>query len=352
MERGRLGLSWKKKAIFSLVTTLIFFGLCEIATRIFAPEFAHRRFSAGVTGGYPIGKRGFVSSRSRLGESKQPGELRLGVMGDSVTWGYGLPVEQALPAVLERKLNLLRSEIAWLSFDLSGRGKTPIFSRDSFLDEIQNWTLDGIIYQFNLNDVGSPPDVATTQPVTEEFSRLWQDRGRVFRRQYLYHSAFIALMFHKSGMYYRRLLPPLDPEKAGLAANVDSDEIRWRWDVQFQALADLRAAAEKSGIAFRVYLPPVSVHLSNAPEDNARNFDRSKFSVDPYERFNQYLAKYGLSGRHTLHDFQRERQAMSAGEKAYDKLFFAGDHNHPNRRGIELFAEVIVEDILSGAVIP
>jgi len=71
-------------------------------------------------------------------------------------------------------------------------------------------------------------------------------------------------------------------------------------------------------------------------------------TVDAYARFEMYLEKYGLSGRHLLDPIKKLRQAMLAREIDYDWLYFPLDTNHPNQRGAHIFADAIVADILDG----
>jgi hypothetical protein len=141
-----------------------------------------------------------------------------------------------------------------------------------------------------------------------------------------------------------------DPAIRGMAACGDSEEIRARWDTQFQALADMKAACDARGIGFRVYLFPVTESLSDDPRDNTNYYDLSRFTVDPYARFEEYCTKYGLSCRHFLDAIKDRRDAMLAGEEPYDRLYCPYDDNHFNERGAEILATEIAKDVLLGRI--
>ncbi|MCH7870323.1 MAG: SGNH/GDSL hydrolase family protein [Planctomycetes bacterium] len=340
-------LSRKKKFAFITFIFVVMFGVPELAVRIFAPQYAHLRTGKYVTGGYRIGGRGAEHGQYQISEPKAPGEIRFAMLGDSVMWGYGLPEDGTIPSLVESKLRTARSDILWRCVNMGGMGTTPAYRRDFFVENLAKWPIDGVIYQFHLNDVANKLDHMTA-PITPGIRGLFENQGRVLRSQYLSYSGLFGFINHKAHLLKYAFHDPIDPATHGMVtvASCDSEEIRDRWDKQFQAMADLKAVCDRRGITFRVYLYPIAEHLSDHPSDNPRNFDRSKFTVDAYARFEAYLEKYGLSGRHLLDPVKKLRQAMLAGEIEYDWLYFPQDTNHPNQRGAHIFADAIVADIL------
>lgn len=93
-------LSRRKFALLASLTVLISIAITG-AGLLALDLFVHYRASrsAGLNiWGY----------RGPLAGSKEPGELRLAVLGGSTAFGYGLPWYEAAPAVLERQLNAMR----------------------------------------------------------------------------------------------------------------------------------------------------------------------------------------------------------------------------------------------------
>lgn len=349
----------RTKLTILLVTLVIALGVPEVAVRILAPGYAYLRFSDSVTGSYPIGERGISFGQHQVVEPKQPGEIRLAMLGDSVMWGHSLPFEATIPVQVESKLRAARPDIPWRCVNLASPGNAPTLRKKYFVSNLESWPVDGVIYQFHLNDIAASEEELDqlVQRVSPGIGGLLEDNCRVLRIQYLRYSAFLAFLDRKAGDIYRKRHGLLDPAveglttSSGLAACCDSEEIRSRWDSQFRAMAEVKAVCDRRGIPFRVYLFPVTEHLSDDPRDNILCYDRSKFTVDPYKRFEEYLEKFNLNGRHLFEIVKVERDAMLAGKKPYDRLFYMQDNVHPNKRGAEIFANVIVEDILSGELI-
>lgn len=69
---------------------------------------------------YAVNSAGFRDRE--LPEAKPPGTFRIALLGDSIAWGHGLPLEQSLAKVLERLLNASGAELRFevLNFGVSG----------------------------------------------------------------------------------------------------------------------------------------------------------------------------------------------------------------------------------------
>lgn len=350
----RRKLSLRKKILFLIIFFTLLFGIPEAAIRIFLPQYAYLQFSETLTGGRPVGQRGGNDFEHLVYEPRQPREIRFAMLGDSVMWGCGLSEEDSIPAQVQRKLREKRPDIPWRCVNLAGQGVTPASRRDQVLADIDKWPVDAVIYQFHLNDVAWTDDQLTQKAMKVDggFSGLFRNGGQVLRVKYLRASALLAFIEQQAKMLYRYANGPFDPATSGLASGADSDVIRARWDQQFAAMADVKAACDRLGRGFRVYVFPQAEFLSADPRDNLEYYDRSKITVDPFQRFDDYCSKYNLPGRHLFREVKAQRDAMLSGGKPYNRLFFTIDTNHPNPRGAEIFADAIVEDILSGRVLP
>ncbi|MCK6485655.1 MAG: SGNH/GDSL hydrolase family protein [Phycisphaerae bacterium] len=227
----RRTLSRRKKAFFTLVVFGSLFLIPETLTRIIAPEYAHLRFGPGLTSGYAIGQRGANHGYEKALEPKQPGEVRIAMLGDSVMWGFGLPIEQSIPARVEARLAAVRPHVSWRCINLAGMGTTPGLRKDFVLQNMDDWHADAIIVQFNLNDVGwDDHEYAQRQiDATPGVAGLFSNGAIRLRQRYLRLSAFLALIEEQCKQAIVQARPPRDPEKIGLAANCDSAKIRARW---------------------------------------------------------------------------------------------------------------------------
>lgn len=344
-------LSIRKKLLFLIVPVFVLIAVGEMSVRLIAPRFAHMRFSRELTGGYPIARRGAdYRGGEEIVEPKAPDEIRLALFGDSVMWGYSLPIEKSVPVLVEAKLNANGAGPRFRCINMAGMGRMPTLTRDWFLERLGSWQIDAVIYQFHLNDLAWPEKKTRGVEKQRSAPSVFDHYGREIRGRYLRYSALFAFLeerIRQFGYWWHR---SDDPAIRGMAACCDSEEIRERWETQFGALAEMKEACDRLGIGFRVYLFPVTESLSDDPRDNNKYYARSKFTVDPYARFDEYCAKYGLSSRHLLDTIKSKREAMLAGEQPYNRLYCPYDDNHPNQTGADIFAEEIVRDVLSKKV--
>lgn len=351
-----LKLSRRKKLLFLLIIFSFILLIPELATRILAPEFARLRFTKDLTGGHPIGARGSEHHYHLVLEPRKPNEVRIAFLGDSVIWGCGLALEDTIPKQAEAKLRAARPDIFWNFVILADQGVTPVFTRDKFnvLDKIPDWPIDALIYQFHLNDVAFDEEEAQRRTVSRMqpgIRGLFANGGQQLRVSYLRMSAFAAWLEQKSKDLYRAANGPFDPLTSGLAAVCDTPEVRDRWDRQFTALSQMKAVCDQRRIPFRVYNFPTTELLSDDPRDNIENIDKSKVVVDPYQRFTEHCARFGLTGRTLINEVRAVRREMLDGKRPYNRLYLPIDTNHPNEKGAEIFADAVVEDILAGRIV-
>jgi hypothetical protein len=104
------------------------------------------------TWGYPIHTNTLGFREREVAIPKPPGTFRIMVLGDSLTWGVGLPVERSYTALLEERLKgvLQGREIEVLNFGISG-GPT-LQERDILVAAAPNVDPDLVVVGFCIND--------------------------------------------------------------------------------------------------------------------------------------------------------------------------------------------------------
>jgi lysophospholipase L1-like esterase len=82
-----------------------------------------------------------------------PGVRRIGVVGDSVTVGWGVEEAMAYPAVLERNLRKARPESDWevINLGMAGLSADSVMRRLEQMDDIYDFDL--LVYGFSGNDI-------------------------------------------------------------------------------------------------------------------------------------------------------------------------------------------------------
>ena len=78
-----------------------------------------------------------------------PGNIRIACFGDSLTGGYGLMPDEALPVVLERMLREEGVRATCLNFGVSGDTSEDGLAR---IDEVLDARPDAVIVEFGAND--------------------------------------------------------------------------------------------------------------------------------------------------------------------------------------------------------
>jgi hypothetical protein len=143
-------LSRLKRAVFALVAVTGSFALLLVAA-FGADLYAHHRVerSAGLN---RHGYRGPVVGR------KQPGEIRVVMLGGSTVFGFDLEVEDALPAQLERAVRAVDPRVQVVNLGFNGEGAVtfvPTLGSYEYLD------YDIVCLYEGYNDIlgdGSPND--------------------------------------------------------------------------------------------------------------------------------------------------------------------------------------------------
>jgi hypothetical protein len=155
----------KRKLLYGLLAAaLAFTG--ALLLLLAADVFAHAR-TQDVAGVNMWGYRGRPMSR------KQPGEVRVAMLGGSTAFGWGLPASESIPAFLERRLNLAgRGRFSVVNLGAPGQGAY------GFLFDLQDFEYleyDVVCLYEGYNDVGP-----LTQRGLNNYLR-WRRESPVFR---------------------------------------------------------------------------------------------------------------------------------------------------------------------------
>src|SRR3990167_8443364 len=103
-------MQWLKIIAINLLIFALILGGLELSIRIFAPEYVNAYFTNDVSRGNPIhhntkwGHRVGAAQIDQQLTRKTPFEQRVLFIGDSVTYGYGLPYEDSYHEVAGRML--------------------------------------------------------------------------------------------------------------------------------------------------------------------------------------------------------------------------------------------------------
>jgi hypothetical protein len=237
-------------------------------------------------------------------QTKAPNEHRILVLGDSLTFGWGVPVERTYPKVLERLLNEGRPTDSVYQVINAGVGNYNTVQEVTYFKERGiRYQPDEVILGFYIND-------AEPVPAAQE---SW-----LARRSYLYVLAssgwdsFLRNFGAKSGYadYYRTLYTE---QNAG-------------WLACRRALEELIEMCQRQGIPLRVVLLP-ELHFPGGEY--------------PFASIHDLVG--GITRRHQIPTL--DLQHAFAGHDPKSLWVSLGDA-HPNEKAMEIIATEIYRSVI------
>lgn len=274
-----------------------------------------------VTWGYPVVNNHLGFREREFQIPKPPDCFRIMVLGDSLTWGAGLPVEQRYTNLLEAKLKELagRARIEVLNFAFAGASTAD--EREVLGRHIDVVQPDLVVVGFCVND---------PQPRTESYAVELERYRRVFDAiQWLARFGLrktAGLVHTKTDQLLRNL--GLVPQwQDALARVYDPQSAEWR-DFE-RALNEIHALCTARGL-----LPPVFVPLLQGSGD--------------FNRPDEYLANVLRWCRQAAEAARRKGFVTVDVEPAFcsegyqDRRVNPWD-GHPSARCNEAYAEVLAQ---------
>jgi hypothetical protein len=342
-------LRWICRAILLDLVVLI---ALEVTIRMAAPVYARMWSDRDFTQGVAKAGRGYDSGNEVLRTPKPDNHRRIAFFGDSITYGFGLPVNETISAQVERVLNDGGKSSQWICVNMAGQGTSPIISYFNIKKDISSWNVDAVLYQFNMSDVGENPDIGSEEMFAEWLAAKRNQRSLRWWKSYQKSALYNFLSRETDTINYRIGGRKLDlkhwentPYWRQLAARFDTDAVRAGWNRQFAALAQIEELCQRNGIAFMVIMLPYQFDMADGFPDNFWALDRDQFQVDPYEEFNRVAEQFNLEHAHYLETLRSVRQDMLQGKTKSVALYFPHDVGHLTVEGVGILAPALANDI-------
>lgn len=235
--------AWTLRALAAATGVVVALLMAEVVLRTFLPA-------------PPVSSIPMAASRPTTSElpdfrrwtpklERHPGEFRIIVLGDSFTWGWGLPPEHSYVAVLARRLRRLDSELRWDIIPWSRPGWNTREQWISIRDQIGPWNPDLLILGFVLNDA-EPTDLKRRKLARFDLLRRAPQGG-------------VAGSLYEHSQLARRLYDAVENHRTRRAMT-DYYRSLYRsdgWTDSLKALRKLRKSAQRHGIEFLVVLFPI-----------------------------------------------------------------------------------------------
>ncbi|HWP65479.1 MAG TPA: GDSL-type esterase/lipase family protein [Candidatus Limnocylindria bacterium] len=289
-----------------------------------------------VVRGVPVRVNALGLRGPEIAPTPAPGVRRVLALGDSATFGQGLPVEQAFPAVLERELDA-RTGQQWEVVNAGVEGYNT--AAELAWLERQGLALapEIVVVGFNLNDFDHAPVLGRlgvltsdrTQRMSPASPANWSEFYLVLR--WLARSAMAWLRGEPGSVVLGR--PPegafyqLDRYASALRKAYYREPTDERWQVLEESLSGLGAVTRARGIRLVIAIIPDGDQVGVAEPD-----------LTPQRKLAALCARAGLECL-DLHP-------AFAAHADRGPLF--RDIMHPNAAGQELIARALADRLLTG----
>lgn len=326
----------------------------EIVLRLTAPAYGHKVFDNVLTGSYPIGANADGYRGPIQPQQKPPGQLRILALGDSETFGTGVPVESTWPAHLGRELTERHPAAVVINGGLEGFGLRDIAR--SWPEKWRAYTPDVVV----LGVTASMVSLEVARDGTFSFDEFAGRHGEApsglqglkLSALRAYHSiylvGYVSVMAQRA-LYWWGLLDhrvnPRAPFGHVLAYGWSQGDLppglaREAWT---KFAADYRAFADdvrKAGARLIVVWLPPRFELSDAWRDNEKKIPRERFTLDPAGELAAIVHEPEAKLVNLLPPLKQAR-ASAAAVGRYAPLYIHFDDVHLDDEGATVAAKAI-----------
>ena len=296
-------------------------------------------------GGVPVAINGYGLRGDEITIAKRPGTVRVLVVGDSITFGYGIPVENTYPRVLEKLLSAgAASNTHYEVLDGATLGGSLSDYYHFLTQKAEVLQPDVVLVGLSLNDIvvytelGGVTDVGVQYrgrlAWTRKLSRFLLEHSQLYiicytRLKSSLYSSGIVDVNKARGMNFVTLTPPSAYQKEA-------------WESSFRMLTKIAAFCRERRYRLVVVVFPLEMQLS--PEE--LQIYREKYrlhlgpealSGEPQQRLRDFTAKSGI----VLVDLLPAYRTFNPEDLYLRNAMVRADPYHPSVKGNQVAAEEI-----------
>lgn len=368
--------AWHLSASLALALTMLCAVLIvlEIAIRVISPQdlayFDSRSFRRvdpspphfveNIPGGSAnfIGVPVTINSLGLRGEEvttpKPPGLVRILAVGDSITFGYGVRMEDTYEKVLERLLN--PTGTAQSKYEVLNGGTLGGSLSDylHFLHEkAEVLQPDVVLIGLCMNDILVYKDVLYAPPAATVLAVKAKARTRLPVRQLNYfllrHSQLYVLLYSGlKALFYRTGLLDMARDQSLVALEPPSLHQAEAWQSSLAMLARVSDFCQTRGYRLIVVAFPTQMQMSRADFDFYRGHDHmnlgdAALSGDPQRRLHDFASANHIE----LVDLLPAYRAVNSKDLYIHNRITRSDPVHPSVKGQALAATEILRKIIA-----
>ena len=299
----------------------------------------------GVTHGHRFTLNRFGFRESDFPTKRPSGETRVLCLGDSITFGYGLPAESAWPKILEKNVQELNGNRVFC-INAAGNAATPHEALDLYEAPARSFGASTVVLGFCMNDVHLRQHHNDVRSVGLERRgaglRAWRYQ---LRKSYLFSVFDLSVteitkryLYPLSGKSWLET-HPYQLNSLGMTPVAER-----AWADTFTSLDELRKQVSREGADLMLVAFPYQFQISNTDFDNPYGIDKPRFAIDPFKRLKLFCAQQGINYIDLQAVFARTRHAMIERRLAWNDLYI--DYCHPNETGQALAAQAVFNKLV------
>ena len=348
-------MSRRKKLLFSVILTLMLVlgeVLAEGVLRIVQPSLAEAYAAPidpglgyGITHGHHFTLNRFGLRESNFPVKRPSGETRVLCLGDSITFGYGLPEESAWPKILEKNVRELNGNHVFC-INAAGNAATPHEALDLYEAPARSFGASSIVLGFCMNDVRLRQHQNDVRSVGLERRgaglRAWRYQ---LRKSYLFSVFDLSIteitkryLYPLSGKSWLET-HPYQLNSLGMTPVAER-----AWADTLTSLDELRRQVSREGADLMLVAFPYQFQISNTNFDNPYGIDKARFAIDPFKRLKIFCDQRGITYVDLQAVFASTRHAMIEKRLAWHDLYIY--YCHPNETGQALAAQAVFNKLV------
>jgi lysophospholipase L1-like esterase len=346
--------SWAKANLKrSIVVFISILVVTDLVGRVAEPRLVNRVYDEMTTAGYAIsrnqeGYRGPLVQAERVQD-----EFRILALGDSVTFGTGLPFESSWPMVLSGQLEA-ENNLEVEAINLSG----PAADLTQLADLLRRYgeshkpDVAVLVLTGNMVSLAWIRDGATRRRLLEPPSNRtvpWTGRIKASATRFQHSFAVPGILIFGMERYRLatglsdHLIDPNAPYGVMLAQGIRQNTLppetaEAAWSIFRRQLGMIQRVARDVHVPLLVTYSPPRFLLSDRFADNTKFVPTERFTIDPFKRSASICGELDIP-------FVRIDDSLRAASEGDENLYIIGDYSHFDRAGHRLVAAVLNTEI-------